>query len=654
MQRLNRLSVPLVAWVLFHAAFLVILLDREDDFPVVLNRYSVSYAALLALITAVGLVGAVVLWRFRAIQPPQWLVALRASRIVTFAVVVIGILILLAIWMTPFQMFVTPVQKQLLRSYGTLAVLGATYAAVFWRGRDVCDSWQTWLAVGVVVGAAVLIFTVHYLDRYPQLNQIDELHNWVVQWTYANTGLLGDTLYRQMIPIPQPIYDSPHYIFGWMLRFIGDGFWQARMARLLMAALALPFIYLCGKRMYGKRAGLFAVVVALFLLPPTAYVRPDVFVGVMLSAALYVYLRAQTTRRPWMHYLTGLCIALAGEGHPLAYRFGVAVALIYAARWVYEMWRTRRFFIDGRLFALGLGGFTGMLIYLSIHIIPNLTQGLHFAKNYSPLGDKITNRFEAAKYLLTLQLEVWLETSPLELVFVLLGVTLAVYQFNQGDRLLLTLLVVSEGLMLVTYSYYRPFYQVHFLPIFALLAGRLLANITTWRDHPSPAGWRSSLVLASMVFVTAFGILNQNAVSAADDSERAEFTAIARQLKADLPSNLIVVGNENYFIEIRSLNYYGIQTITTDRWFLVDYAGYKLWQVTKPDVFIMTYEMDEAKYTDQASIYAYISKNDFQLARCYTQTGLINARVYVRELPPGWKVDFECRRYGTGATVSEK
>ena len=189
-----------------------------------------------------------------------------------------------------------------------------------------------------------------------------------MQWTFANTGLLGDTLYKQMIPIPQPIYDTPHYVLGFLLRFIGDTFWSARFARLLMACLALPFIYLSGKRMYGARTGLFAVAFAMILLVPTAYVRPDVFVGVMLSVALYVYLRAQTTRRPWMHYLTGLCVALGGEGHPLAYRFGIAFALIYLARWVYEMWHSRRLFIDGRVFALALGGFTEVVIYLGIHI----------------------------------------------------------------------------------------------------------------------------------------------------------------------------------------------------------------------------------------------------------------------------------------------
>src|SRR5689334_21301093 len=139
---------------------------------------------------------------------------------------------------------------------------------------------------------------------------------------------------------------------GFVLRFFGDTLWQSRFARMLLACLALPFIYLCGKIMYGKRTGVWAVVLAALLIPPTAYVRPDVFVGVMLSAALYVYWRAQNTRRPWMHYLAGLTVGLAGEGHPLAYRFGLAFALIYFVRWVYEMRQTRRVFLDGRLVAL--------------------------------------------------------------------------------------------------------------------------------------------------------------------------------------------------------------------------------------------------------------------------------------------------------------
>jgi hypothetical protein len=341
-----------------------------------------------------------------------------------------------------------------------------------------------------------------------------------------------------------------------------------------------------------------------------------------------------------MHYLTGLCVALGVEGHPLAYRFGLAFALIYIARWFYEMIQRRRVFIDGRVFALALGGVTGIMIFLSIHILPNVEQGLHFLLNNGPgaRGDP----GQAALFSIQRQFYVWVTTSPVELVLVVAGIALAAYRLEHGDRLLLAILVVNEAVLLGTYGYYREFYQVHLLPVFALLAGRALANLTEVRQSRIPAGLLAGLALAAMIFVASFGNLYGEANAAVSDPYRDEFTAIARRLKADLPADAIVVGNENYFIEMHSLNYYGIQTITTDKWFLVNYQGYDLWNVTKPDIFILSGEMDTPRYTDMSSIMRYIGDHDFVLARCYTQTGLINAQVYVRQLPPGWTIDPEC------------
>src|SRR5260221_987754 len=129
-----------------------------------------------------------------------------------------------------------------------------------------------------------------------------------------------------------------------------------------------------------------------------------------------------------------------------------------------------------------------------------------------------------------------------------------------------------------------------------------------------------------MVFVVGLFTMVQNAGAASIDPMRAEFTAIGRRLKADLPADWIVVGHEDYFLEFRSMNFYGIQTVTTLNWYLVKYQGYELWEVTKPDVFILSTAIDIAKYTDYTSIYHYMDDHGFKLARCYTATGLIEAR----------------------------
>jgi hypothetical protein len=109
-----------------------------------------------------------------------------------------------------------------------------------------------------------------------------------------------------------------------------------------------------------------------------------------------------------------------------------------------------------------------------------------------------------------------------------------------------------------------------------------------------------------------------------------------------LPADKIVVGNEDYFLEIRSLNYYGIETVTTPSWFLVDYEGYRLWQVTNPDIFILSPQIDTPKYTDLKSIRSYIADNGFKLVRCYTgDQGLITAQVHARD-SAGMEPDGSC------------
>ncbi len=630
-------------WLALHVALLAVLLNHPDINPIVWG-YSAPYAAFLVLVAVTGLFGAALFPARDNIRVPQGLAALRSNVLVRLVGLLIGTAAIVVIWTAPFQNIVlTQVQREAIRGWGTLVVLIVIYVGLFWRSATIVLPWSAWVVATATMGAMVVILAVHYLDRFPQLNLIDELHNWSVQWTYANTGLLGEAMYRQMIPLPQPLYPSPHYAIALMLRFFGDTIWQARFARMLLMMFALPFIYLSGKRMYGARAGLFAVVFALLLIVPVAFVRPDFFVGVMLSVAIYLYLWAQQTRRPWPHYLTGLCIALAGEGHALAYRFGLTFAVLYGLRWLYQMWTTRRLFLDGRFVALVLGGATGMLIYLAIHILPGLEQGLHFASNYAPLNRTIESQSAYASAMLQQQLDAWVSTSPLELIIVVFGVGLALIKFEDGDRLLLALLLVSEGLMLASYGYYRLYYQVHSLPIFALLAGRLVANLFDAKAAGrSRAGPCDRLALASMICVAAFLVLVGNAQAASSDPLRDDYTQIGKRLKADLPADKIVVGNEDYFLEIRSLNYYGIETVTTPSWFLVDYEGYRLWQVTNPDIFILSPQIDTPKYTDLKSIRSYIADNGFKLVRCYTgDQGLITAQVYALD-SAGMEPDGSC------------
>jgi len=642
MQYVDRQAVPwpqrvephksLMVWCALHVLLLIILINHQDSDPAILG-FSAPYAMLLGLIVAFGIAGGLLLADRNSFHLPRITLGLRSNAIVRTVAMLIGVIAVYAIWTTPFDgIALNSLQREAIRGWASLAILATVYMGLFYQTRPVTLPWALWFMAAALAGAAVVILAVQYLDRFPALNLIDELHNWSVQWTFANTGLLGEAMYRQMIPIPQPLYPGAHYLSGILLHFIGDGFWQARLARMLLTMLALPFIYLSGKRMYGARAGLFAVVFALLLIVPDAYVRPDFFVGIMLSIAIYVYLRAQTARRPWLHYLAGLCVALGMEGHALTYRFGVAFAFLYGLRWMYEVRKDRRVFLDRRTVALVLGGATGLILYLSINILPGLDQGLHFASFYGPLGRTVESQVADASNLIQQQIEIWVSTSPFEFIFVILGLGLALFKFEDGDRLLLAMFFVSEGLLLLTYTYYRPYYQVQLLPVFSLLAGRLVANVLDSKARTRlRSGGLDRLAMAFMVFVIAFLVLNASAVDAASDPLRDDYTQIGKELKADLPTDKIIVGNEAYFLQFRSMNYYGIQTVTTPGWFKVNFDGVGLWIVTNPDIFILSPEIDTPRYTDLSSINQYMLSNGFTLMRCYSgNNGLVHAQVYAR------------------------
>lgn len=676
-----RPALPTVLWLLMYLCLILSLLTHRSVDALVLGQYSPAFVIGLAAVAVAAVLLAVLINALARLPEDRFCKALgifgvlRERWTVRIALIAAAGTFLVLMWLR-FPDILRDVPHPYIRFCISITLLAGVYFGLFWRAPDPQVCWHLWLILGVLAAGTGIVLTMTYLTRLPMLDTLDELHNYIVQWTYARLGLLGDAVYRQMIPLPQPIYDSPHILIGLFLRLIGDNFWQARFARFLFSCLALPFIYNSGKILYGRRAGLFAVVIAFFYLAPTSFVRPDFAVGVMLSVGLYAYLKAEQVRHPFfqfqagrlyfmhavnarpgfsplLHFLTGLLIGLGGEGHPLAYRFGVAFGLIYAAHWGQRMWQRRRICLDGRIVALGLGGLTAMLIYLSIHILPGLEQGLHFAQSYAPSARTSGEQVQAAFSIFNRQIEVWIESSPIEAWIALVALLLAFVRMGRGDRLILTILLVSEVLMLATYGYYRAFYQVHFLPLFTLLMGKALADGFDLTTRLSAVRNRASqLVIAGMVLCVSVAAFADTGANELADPPRDEFESIGAQLAATLPPSAIVVANEDYFLKMPSLNFYGISTVATDSWFLVKLQGVPLWEATHPDVFVLTPGLDLYKYVPLTSIYTYMYQHDFKYVRCYTGTGLFEAQVWVRSVPPGWdENDLECKNW-SGTEIS--
>ncbi len=659
----------LALWAILHAALITSLLSNHISLePTIAGRYSVGFVLLVVLIAAWAIGAALLVIGLR--QMPQDRFELRLGRLGKLrqsrlfrALVIIAATAFMCLYWLRFPDILRDVPHPYLRFCLSISILAVVYFGLFWRASDPVLRWRTWLLIGSIGIAIGLVISIHFNGTYPMLDTLDELHNYIVQWTYAHTSLLGDWVFREMVPLPQPLYDLSHILVGLLMRLVGDGLWQARLLRLMLVSVSLPFIYNSGKLLYGRRAGLFAVAAAIAYIAATAYARPDFTVGVLLSIGLYIYLKARqidhplirlaglradgTRFSPVLHFLAGLIIAAGVEGHLLAYRFGAGFGLIYLASWAQAIWQRKRIFIDGRLVALGLGAFLALLIYTSVHVLPGPEQALHFLQSYSPTARDTTQQTSAAVQIVSRQIEVWLETSPIEVWLTVAALVLAMVRFQRGDRLILTLLVVSEILMIVTYGYYRAFYQVHYLPLVALLMGKTLADGFDMAADPRPAAGRlSQLVMAGMVLVVIFSVLTDDA-NTTTDPMRTEFEAVGTQLSDTLPANAVVLANEDYFLTGPKQNFYTIQSIATPTWFIPTVQGMALLEQIKPDVIIISPEIDIPRYTPMEDIYTYMDENNFQEVRCYTATGQINAQVWMATLPPGWKIDPTCKSYGT-------
>ena len=671
---MNRLSLPrlrydaLALWLVMHAALIGSFLTyHTSSQAVIADRYSSAFVALVitlglwaifaALLT--GVLAQCSTERFRQTLGPF---ALLRERLWFRAVVIVPLTVFMTGYWLRFPDILRDIPHPYIRFWASVTILAIVYFGLFWRAESESRplAWRWWLLIGGIGVAVALTVGLRSVGRFPQLDTLDELHNYIVQWTYAHTGLLGESIFREMIPIPQPLYDSPHAVIGFLMRILGDTFWQSRFIRLLLSLLALPFIFNIGKILYGRRAGFFAVVIGLIYLLPTAYSRPDFAVGVLMSIGIYTYLKAEQIDHPllrlpghWaaqlrardrfqfsplLHFLTGLFVGMSVEGHLLSYRFGVAFALIYLASWAGRIWQRRRLFLDGRIIALAFGAAVALLIYLSLHIIPGWEQAVHFLGGYAP-STTAGDQGATALLIIARQVDIWQQTTPVELWLLLVAVLLAWLRFNRGDRILLTLLLVSEGLMLTTYSYYRVFYQAHYLPLVALLIGKLLADGFDFASGPRPGRARASqLVLATMTLCVSLAVLTDNAVQSVDPM-RTEYEAISTQLAATIPEDKIVLANEDYFLHMRRMSFYSISTVATPTWFLTTVQGLPLLEQLQPDIIISSPQIDIPRYVPSTSIYRYLIEHQFREARCYTATGLITAHVWVRTLPPGWSWD---------------
>lgn len=599
---------------------LLMLLHRSDE-PRLLGRYSTSYvASLVAMAGFVMVSGAAYRWSDRLPQLPR-------SRRFSVVAVVIGLLALAVFWRY-FGSWNIPAPA-LFRCY----IAGVMIAGLVTQVRRTAAEagslprWAYRAAVGVILVLAVGL-TVLYLGQIPPSRFFDEPWEINRSWTIYKTHSFGTFMYPLYSPAQNAIVSGLRSAAGYWMGLIGPGLEQARLFYLLVGGwLALPFLYLTARKLYGATAALCTLAIAALLPLMHTYARPDGTVAAAVAATLYCFFTARENGSRVRHYLTGLLAATAFEGHPYGLAFTAAFGLVYLFEYGRRVRRGGRWLPDSALLSFIGGCITYGLFFAATRllVIPGGLSNIgQIAERYHT--ETLIGGGAGDTRLLAVNQEYYggyfAVASP-EVALLLLGMAAAFLRRRVADRYLLAITLLSFGILLFLITHNAPYYYLFYMPFVALFGGALLAQFSSELDS-ARVRW------AGLVAAAAVGVLfmAHTVLVASNASEQSaeDFRQVGRAVAQRVPPEVTIAGWQAYYLGMPEREHF----IATEN-FYYDYLGTPdQWGIPKPEAVILTRGLDD----NQPRIYNYLQTMGLRPAYCFPMRGYGGEAVlYLREVP---------------------
>ncbi len=214
-----------------------------------------------------------------------------------------------------------------------------------------------------------LALSLPYLDRAPLVHQDEP---WIAStgWKLATRGIYGSDVFAGYFHMEDRYYlNLPLYAFltAPLYKVIGVGLWQVRWATIAMGTIVLALTYTLGRRFYGARVGLLAMVLLLFtghaglsayrltgilLTDSSRVARYDILVPIFLLLVLYQFDRARymQNRQNWHYAATGFWVACA----TLSNLYGIFAVGVFGILLLWQRARWQSFAAFGTGVALPL------------------------------------------------------------------------------------------------------------------------------------------------------------------------------------------------------------------------------------------------------------------------------------------------------------
>ena len=620
---LSRLIVPLT----FVAALLALalLLARSSETPEVLGRWSLRYTYLLALVaTGTLALGAfsVPAWRARLLRRSEQ----PASRRQAWALLAGGLL-LLPVASLVLQALLPVQESSLMRALLILTLCGLTLPVLWLMHRSGAGYLplqlrRPGLLLILLVGLQLLQVTM-WIGLAPEVHRAGDL-------IVLNSGVRQAADISSFIMSPERNSDTWFNFFmlwplsGVYMRIFGVGVNQARFFYLLVSALALPFITLSARRLFGKTAAFAAIALGLAIPLQYNWILAHSWVASATSIALYAMLRARDARRPAFYsFLCGFAAVSAVEGHIYGAAFALMFCLLWLWRWLCalrqgESWRDTAFwsFVAGfALFSLLWAGYHIALPGTSLADVPErLRETWAWESSISNAAAQVG----LTPSNILAQLKIYFYSAPAEMLLLTIALAAALKRRSAADGMLLFL---SGGALLIVgllLGHVNDYYLIFLFPFVCLWFGAWLGEFFNSAGNPPPGSVRLSVaafyvLLAALFLYASFGHARaQETALRRNQAQILEMERIGREIEGILPAaDIVVAGDPGYYLGMPQRLNYGVNFSFT--WDLPAY-----WAFDDPQAIIVTLGVDES-YSD---LDRWLIDHNFQPARCFAVPGV--------------------------------
>ena len=507
-----------------------------------------------------------------------------------------------------------------------LSAMAAILLLLMWRQgitSFLVSLQHPWLLVAVIFGSQ-LVMSFLFQGQIPAIDTIDEtrvIGNAIRQFHFPDRFILLDARRNS---------DTWFYIQGiwwfsgaWMNLF-GAGLLQARFFNLIVAWIALPFLYLTARKLYNFPAALITVIFGIMLPMHFVTARGDVWVATATCIALYCHVHARdpVSRRPHLlSFLCGLVAVSAVDGHPYGVFFAVVLVLLRlsillpALRTGLDRKEAREFllFISGCLvYGIIWIGYHLFLPGVQLAELANLLQGAwnretRLGEVRYGTGPTVLNLLKYVQLMLYLHPAFFVLSVPASLF--------ALRRWRSTDGPVLFVTTGSLVLVFLFLAHFNAHYLIFWLPPLCLWSGVWLSG--TFFPGRALQHQEKQLSFGALYILIAFLILNMlyiNDSSNINSSLNEHWKVMeeaGREINKVLPDiDILVAGTtEVYSGMMQRLNFAASCGFTLDR--------PEYWPLPAPQAIIYTPGWDPGcdRLPD------WLIDHNFQPARCFPVPG---------------------------------